>query len=659
MRARRLFLVLLSLFLAVAAHAQSESADLKIEFEFAPEEHLTSKGFGTYVRISNDGPSTARGIVITAEAPGASGFEFWQTLTRCDGATCSSSYKDIEPGKYVEFSVAFQLANEVETTIPLTVRVTSATPDPRPENNVVTQNQVFLAVPDLHVTLDTNGSRIDPEMPAEVVFGVRNLGKTAALGTVVELTLPPGSTLLAVKPPTAINCTNDGLTVRCDVGTVFPSGNVSIGVTARTPAMYDGGFAPITVKATAANRILQSRFSSTLGGWTFTQLFVVDNTADSGPGSLRQAIVDANARCGSYCNIGFRIPAAMLDGDAATIRPATLLPPVTASATIDGVSERYFIEQPARDHPVVQLDGSLLSEGDGLRLQGDGSQVSGLAIGNFPGTAIVVARPETQGHPRSIVANFIGTDVTGRIAKPNQRGIMVLGVRYGEIRDNVISGNRLSGIWLLGTFQYSVRKNRIGVAADAVTPLPNGASGIYIGPLNEHTFIQQNTIAYNAQFGIGVHPSVRTLDAASNFIFGNGHLGIDYGLDLATPNVPIDAGRQPNTPVLLSATYNAATNVTTIAGDLHSVPEAPPFGNRVRVLLYANDTAQKGQAQTPIGTVVPDASGHFTYPARGDLRGKFIAGITFRYRLELPGTLEEYQTAEETSEISAPIGVTP
>jgi hypothetical protein len=81
--------------------------------------------------------------------------------------------------------------------------------------------------------------------------------------------------------------------------------------------------------------------------------FVVDNTADSGAGSLRQAIVDANAAPGSS-DIVFHIPAskaADLDVPVPgfdpttqdwTITLASPLPAVTNSVTIDGFSQAQF-----------------------------------------------------------------------------------------------------------------------------------------------------------------------------------------------------------------------------------------------------------------------------------------------------------------------------
>jgi hypothetical protein len=648
-------LLVLALLFAAPVFAQTDSADLKVEFEFAPEEHLTGTFFSTWVRISNNGPATAHVLAITADAPGASEIQFWQTRTRCQMAsTCSTTYGDLAPGAYVEFSAGFELPAAIETTIPLTVRVSSSAPDPNPADNVVEQDQLFIAVPELWADVSSSNDRLEPELPANVDFSITNRGRVAALGTTIDLTLPAGSVVLTVTPPDGVTCTSTATTVHCETGTLHPNGRQTIHATVRTPPAYDGGSFPLTVRASATNRVLDSRFRTNTTSWYFVPLFVVDNANDSGPGTLRQAIIDANARCVvDQCRAGFRIPAT----DIVTIRPATTLPIVTGNLAIDGISEKYFVGQKDLAHPLIQLDGSLLAAGNGLELRGESSGVSGLAIGNFPGIGVMLVATARQSYVRFVTDNFIGTDATGTVAMPNQRGVMVLGNRYGYLARNVISGNRLSGVWLLGGYQFTVDSNRIGVAADGVTPLPNGASGIYVGEGTDRPWIYRNTIAYNREFGLAVHPSVRQMDASINSIFGNGNLGIDYGLDLATPNAEVDTGRQPNTPVLQSATYDAARNITIIEAELHSFPEVAPLGNRFRVSFYANDSA-RAQAQTRLGDTIISGTGHFSFNANGDLRGKYITAITLRYRKGLEGTLEEYAISEETSEISAPIPVT-
>ncbi|RZK52064.1 MAG: hypothetical protein EOO59_14165, partial [Hymenobacter sp.] len=76
--------------------------------------------------------------------------------------------------------------------------------------------------------------------------------------------------------------------------------------------------------------------------------FTVTNTADSGTGSLRQAILDVNATTAAAPHtIVFNIPSASLTGSfgskRALIALSTPLPAITAaSVTVDGTSQTTF-----------------------------------------------------------------------------------------------------------------------------------------------------------------------------------------------------------------------------------------------------------------------------------------------------------------------------
>ena len=119
--------------------------------------------------------------------------------------------------------------------------------------------------------------------------------------------------------------------------------------------------------------------ASSLAAATFT----VTNTNDSGPGSLRQAILDANANPGAD-TIAFQI----VGSGVQTIAPATPLDPITDAVTIDGYTQPGAS---ANTNPVGQgLNTALRIEIDGESAPGNGLMVSapnvtirGLAINRF------------------------------------------------------------------------------------------------------------------------------------------------------------------------------------------------------------------------------------------------------------------------------------
>src|SRR5438445_4121256 len=79
--------------------------------------------------------------------------------------------------------------------------------------------------------------------------------------------------------------------------------------------------------------------------------FLVTNTNDSGPGSFRQAILDANSNAGADL-IQFNIP----ESGVQTISPSSNFELITDSVTIDGRSEGVFQGRPGYSGPpLIQL----------------------------------------------------------------------------------------------------------------------------------------------------------------------------------------------------------------------------------------------------------------------------------------------------------------
>src|SRR5438552_4756755 len=74
--------------------------------------------------------------------------------------------------------------------------------------------------------------------------------------------------------------------------------------------------------------------------------FVVSNTNDSGPGSLRQAITDANANPGTDL-VTFNIGSGLQ-----TIAPTSLLPDITDPVVIDGTTQPGY-----SGVPLIELSG--------------------------------------------------------------------------------------------------------------------------------------------------------------------------------------------------------------------------------------------------------------------------------------------------------------
>jgi hypothetical protein len=229
---------------------------------------------------------------------------------------------------------------------------------------------------------------------------------------------------------------------------------------------------------------------------------VVTNTHDSGPGSFREAILDANAS-GPGSTIVFNIPETDPGFNAAggwfRIAPLTQLPELTADGTtIDGGTQTTFTGDTNPAGPEIFLDGraAVLAESPdpprSLWIESS-STVEGLTVSGFAGDEIYIS-----GANGAIVrGDYVGTDPTGMsvIAPPidlrtfENEGVQIVdGATNTTIGGtsaadrNVISGNTGAGVYLSSPDNgVVIEGNYIGTNATGTAALANGR-GIAAGP---------------------------------------------------------------------------------------------------------------------------------------------------------------------------------
>src|SRR5262249_12438634 len=113
--------------------------------------------------------------------------------------------------------------------------------------------------------------------------------------------------------------------------------------------------------------------------------FLVQNTADSGAGSFRQAILGAHAPAG-LDTIPFNVGGA----GVRSIALASPLPTITDPVLLDGSTQPGFT-----DMPLIELNGQNAGAGaNGLTISAGGSAVVALVINRFSGDGIQLT---TQG----------------------------------------------------------------------------------------------------------------------------------------------------------------------------------------------------------------------------------------------------------------------
>ena len=343
--------------------------------------------------------------------------------------------------------------------------------------------------------------------------------------------------------------------------------------------------------------------------------FTVTNTADSGTGSLRWAITNANANPGPD-TINFNISGAA----PFTINLLSALPPVTDPVTIDATSQPQWA---TAGTPVVELNGAAAgSSSVGLQLNSVSNIVLGLDINRFSAQGIVLS-----GGANVIQGNFIGTDTTGTLARGNggfgiwveSSGNLIGGKK--AINGNVISGGNDTGIYIYNTSSNVVQGNYIGISANGAGALGNNVNGITIdgssgnligGPSGARNFISGNGVS-----GVFLNGAA----AVQNVIQDN-YIGADIsgGLVVGNANDGITVSGAPSNTISVNLISGNGTNGVFLAG-------AGAVGNLVAGNFIGTDAAGMLALGNHNAGVIISAGGANLIGASNVISGNALDGI--------------------------------
>jgi hypothetical protein len=289
----------------------------------------------------------------------------------------------------------------------------------------------------------------------------------------------------------------------------------------------------------------------------FGATFVVSNFNDAGPGSLRQAILDANAAAGTDL--------IQVSNGTGTIDLVTALPPITDTAQIinfdTGVGR-------------VELNGLATQGGSvpsiGFDIQAPNCEIWGFTINRFGDAGIRVgvnSAGTSTGSGTIIHQNYIGTNITGTsgncpdAAHPCgnfNRGVWVNGATGVQIgvggsggHSNTISANFGRGITVSNavigatTFAGSaiIKNNYIGgIGTTGSVDIGNSLDGILIATSGNQVggtaFNDRNYILGNTGNGIIITSDITngTVTQASNNVIQGNYIGYTLGTNQAVGN---------------------------------------------------------------------------------------------------------------------------
>ena len=272
----------------------------------------------------------------------------------------------------------------------------------------------------------------------------------------------------------------------------------------------------------------------------------------------------------------------------------------------------------------------------GIRVDSTNSapvQIGGPTVGNIVSGNHEEGIELSGGDGVLVDGNYIGTDITGKLALGNKEDGLVIASNSHTIGGstpadgNVIAANGSAGIYITGGSQASFfNRNLIGVGVDKVTPLGNAIDGIRLDNGSNNFFgdpSEPNMIAFNGGTGIWIRKGTGNL-LSSNSFTGNHSLGIDLaadgnstGVDQNDPgDADTGANNMQNFPVLTHVSI-IPNGLTFVSGGLNSTANT-----KFHIELFANTAADNsgfGEGQTYIGgfDATTDANGNASFTTGG------------------------------------------
>jgi len=221
----------------------------------------------------------------------------------------------------------------------------------------------------------------------------------------------------------------------------------------------------------------------------------------------------------------------------------------------------------------------------------------------------------------TIKGNFIGTDITGLLARPNLYGISIISeCTQNTIDSNVISGNAHYGLLFFENADSNiVTRNYIGPGADSTTAIGNGTVGVVLWNGSSYNQIggvgQGNVIAYHDSCGIAVKDNTTLFNTFSeNSIYENELMGIDIFPEGPNANDADDTDSGPNElmnhPLIWQPEFIPWAHQLTIAGSIQMSGTADSIV--VEVFEAAPDSLINcGEAKRFIGRTICSTMGEW------------------------------------------------
>lgn len=319
----------------------------------------------------------------------------------------------------------------------------------------------------------------------------------------------------------------------------------------------------------------------------FANTYTVINTLDSGAGSLREAITNANSHSGAD-TVAFNIPQSDAGYNSSegvwTINLLTSLPFISGEYTfLNGNSQASNQGNTNVFGPEISIhpDNSNVA---GLQLFASNCSICGLIISGYNyGIQFIFSASSN-----SITDCYIGTNFNGTLSVPNQYGVVYYFCGSGNIVANcLISGNVNAGVGVSSSNGSIVKGNKIGTDRTGTHKLSNNygiaidnSSNTIIGG---STITDLNLISGNTTSGIVVNGNT----SAGTQIKGN-YIGTELS---GTDSLPNGCG------VILNGSHN-----NTIGSSVSAEKNIISGNYQAGIILNGSGTSNNSIKGNYIGT---------------------------------------------------------
>ena len=444
----------------LAPQLDEKSADLGVTKAGQPETVNPGEDLTYTIQLTNSGPDSAQNATLDDNIPAGTTFVSlsapagWSCTTPTAGdvgaVNCSNA-------NFAMGSATFTLVVKVDqsatpgTFITNTATASAGTPDPNDENNSATTSSVVASSgADLGVSKSAGSETVVAGRDVSYTIQVTNGGPAAADASLID-TLPGTMTFVSLSAPADWSCTTPavgaGGTVTCTNASFAARTVATFTLVGNVPAGTQKG-TTFQNTAVVGSNTPDPNDENNSGTFTFTVEdciadAAVTTNADSGSGSLRQAIQDVCAGGTVFFDMNQVVsPITLTGGELLLDKNLTIRGPNAAGLTVSGNNSSRVFNVAAKATVVISdltITGGRANSGGGVYNLGD------LTLSNVTLTGNTAAGGAGEGGALAGEGGtlfVVNSTVSGNSAETNGGGLVNRSTSAATLVNVTVTDNR-------------------------------------------------------------------------------------------------------------------------------------------------------------------------------------------------------------------------